>query len=262
MLLAIWSTVSASAPAITGTMAAVEGHDAALFNGTGGIIGTMAATEAADHAAISGIVGILGHLAAMESADQATFAGSVSLSTIFGTMAATEADDAFRATDQLQQIWVHNFTAKTNVPTTHATILLIAGDTWVFNATLYDPSGNPLPITDPTDVQWTLLDSQMQSAHVNSLVTLGDQPGVVTVTIASYDSSPIAGGTYEDWWRVNVNGVVQTLIRGSYSILADPFAAAVASANTVKRPAKTGPRLVRLDEKAQAAQAAQKAGRR
>lgn len=73
MLLAIWSTVSTpTVSTITGTMAATEGRDVALFNGTGGIIG---------------------HLAAIEAADVAAFTGSVSLAVIIGDMAAIEAAD-------------------------------------------------------------------------------------------------------------------------------------------------------------------------
>jgi hypothetical protein len=109
---------------------------------------------------------------------------------------------------------------------THATVWLVAGDDWQFNATMLDPNGNPLDLTNAA-MQWTLLDRDglRALAATDFAITLGTTIGTCSVHVPKSSSTKLAAGVYSDFWRATITGFTQTLLEGLFNIAADPFTA-------------------------------------
>lgn len=122
--------------------------------------------------------------------------------------------------------------AQIDVCAVHINESLVAGDDWQLVATLTDVADSPLQITDPSQVKWTLLDSNHNTAlaGTNFTISLGTGPGVVIVTIAAASSTLLKGGTYHDFWRVTLNNITTTVLQGALLVQADPFTAPQAAA--------------------------------
>jgi hypothetical protein len=105
----------------------------------------------------------------------------------------------------------------------HHRLELVAGDDWQLDATMLDPSGEPIDLTDAI-LEWTLLNSKgfrvVNPGDYN--ITIGSEPGTVTVKITAASSALIAPGAHTDWWRVTVDGIAQTLLSGDIGVHSDP----------------------------------------
>jgi hypothetical protein len=130
------------------------------------------------------------------------------------------------------------------VADTHPPLSLFAGDDWSIDATFLDAAGAPIDLTGAT-VLWTLLNIEGQAALTSSQfsITLGGATGQATVKVASASSTVLAGGTYNDAWRLVIGSVTTTALYGSFIIHADPFAAAPAVARFSSAPAGLSSRM-------------------
>jgi hypothetical protein len=107
----------------------------------------------------------------------------------------------------------------------HERLELFAGDDWQIDATMIDPNGNPMDLTGAV-LMWTLLNDQgFRVVDVGDFaITLGTEPGTVTVKITAEASALIAPGSHTDWWRVTPSdGITQTLLTGDIGVHSDPL---------------------------------------
>ena len=125
------------------------------------------------------------------------------------------------------------------VADTHQPLSLFAGDDWSIGVTFLDASGAPIDLTGAT-VLWTLLNIEGQAALTSSQfsVTVGGTTGQCTLDVPAASSTTLAGGTYNDAWRLVIGGGATTALYGSFIVHADPFAAAVTAARAF--PATAG----------------------
>ena len=114
---------------------------------------------------------------------------------------------------------------------THAPLSLFAGDDWSIGVTFLDAAGAPINLTGAT-VLWTLLNIEGQAVLTSSQfsVIVGGTTGQCTLDVPAASSTTLAGGTYNDAWRLVIGGLATTALYGSFIVRTDPFAAAVAPA--------------------------------
>jgi hypothetical protein len=120
-------------------------------------------------------------------------------------------------------------TATINAPPAadvHSPLSLFAGDDWSIVVTFLDAAGTPIDLTGAT-VLWTLLDGAGETALAAGkfTVAIGGAPGQCTLTVPATSTTALAGGTYNDTWRLVIGGIASTPLYGSFIVHADPFAA-------------------------------------
>jgi hypothetical protein len=108
---------------------------------------------------------------------------------------------------------------------------LFAGDDWSIGATFLDATGAPINLTSAT-VQWTLLDLEGRSALAPAQfsIVIGGADGQCMLTVPATSTTTLAGGTYNDAWRLVIGGLATTPLYGSFIVRADPFAVTAARA--------------------------------
>jgi hypothetical protein len=109
----------------------------------------------------------------------------------------------------------------------HNPVEFIAGDTWQINATLLEENGDPLDLTDPSAIEWTLLDRRQQRViNGEAIITITDGPaGRCSILVPATVTSGIAPGAYTDALRVTVATTVGTLFYGAIQVRGDPWRA-------------------------------------
>jgi hypothetical protein len=109
----------------------------------------------------------------------------------------------------------------------HNPVEFIAGDTWEIQATLLEENGDPLNLTDPSAIDWTLLDRRQQRViNGEAIIVITDGPaGKCSITIPASISSGIAPGSYTDALRVTIAMTVGTLFYGTIQVRGDPWRA-------------------------------------
>ena len=117
------------------------------------------------------------------------------------------------------------------VADTHAPLSLFAGDDWSIGVTFLDATGAPINLTGAT-VKWTILNIDGQAALTASQfsITVGGATGQCTLAVPATSSTTLAGGTYNDTWRLVIGGIATTPLYGSFIVHADPFAPVVLAA--------------------------------
>ena len=115
---------------------------------------------------------------------------------------------------------------------THAPLSLFAGDDWSIGVTFLDAAGAPINLTGAT-VKWTLLNIEGQAALTSAQfsVTVGSPTtGQCTLDVPAASSTTLAGGAYNDAWRLIIGGASSTPLYRSFIVHADPFAPGAAAA--------------------------------
>jgi hypothetical protein len=152
-----------------------------------------------------------------------------------GTLAAIESSDTAVF---LAEVFIAAEIWKVDLPGrgTHDPIFLTAGDDWIINTLLTDATGQPLPISDPSQVQWTLLDASHMAALPATDFSIEIGPGgAVMIAVAAASSTTLIGGSYHDVYRVKLSGAAQTVLQGAVLVQADPFGAATVPAERAAR---------------------------
>jgi hypothetical protein len=109
----------------------------------------------------------------------------------------------------------------------HQFVELQSGDDWQFIATMVDPNGSPIDLSQAT-IRWTLLDRFGRKAlgEGDYSVSVADLPtGSCTVLVPATSTSRLGAGVFQDWWRVTIAGYTQTLLTGDFLVASVPYPA-------------------------------------
>jgi hypothetical protein len=119
---------------------------------------------------------------------------------------------------------------------THQPVTLVGGDDWQLNATMLDPAGNNLDLSNAS-VLWTLLDETYKEALPANdfVVTIGPGVGQCSVSVPATSTTKLSTARYYDFWRVVISGVHQTLLCGQINAQADPWGAETIPSEQDKR---------------------------